>query len=129
MKRFVLVISLFVVALSITLLVRQETFMARPSVLNPEPFITKEQALMVAHRVEPRTQAATSVSIQPGNEAPPELLALAQVSDQRNIWIIRFDGIENVSSGPPQAVRKVSHTLYVVIDARTGRFIKSFTHN
>jgi hypothetical protein len=46
--------------------------------------------------------------------------------DMGLVWIVTFDGIESISSGPPEAPRKVAHEYNVVIDARTGKHVMAF---
>jgi len=99
------------------------------SIATPLPLLSRDQAILAAQRAEPQTGSATNITALLGTAVLPEILAIAQVADPSTTWIIRFDGVENISSGPPGAIRKRSHALYIVIDARTSQFLKSFTYD
>ena len=42
------------------------------------------------------------------------------------VWLVTFDGIDSVSSGPPGAPRYTAHVYSVVIDAKSGAYIMAF---
>ena len=85
--------------------------------------ITREQAVSAGLKEEPGLTSATSYSTRLGVLTGANIPALAQ---GRLVWMITYQGIEDISSGPPEAERHVSHEYTVVIDAKTGKYVLAF---
>ncbi len=102
-----------------------------------EPPITKDQAIAKALQVSPGLATATSASYQLGYLSDPGAIIESQngetvdpsVANPVLVWVIIFDGIHNVSSGPPElAQHGVSNETNVSINANTGDYIGEFIY-
>ena len=90
--------------------------------------ITQQQAIAAAIKDDPGLKAATGVSAMLGFLRDINLQSIDHgVADMGLVWLLTFDGIKNVSSGPPGAPRGVSNAESVVIDAKSGVYVMAFT--
>ncbi len=112
---------------------------AEPSV---QPKITKEQALSKAYEGRIKPGVATSVVYELGYLRNPAMIeatrqgdkVFPQMADPGLVWILVFEGVPSVSSGPaqipggPPIVRGHSNEVNVVISATTGEYIESIIY-
>ncbi|MGC1374855.1 MAG: hypothetical protein WA821_01445 [Anaerolineales bacterium] len=90
--------------------------------------VTEKQAIATSIKNDPGLKAATGVSAMLGflRDINPHYID-HDMADMGLVWLVTFDGIKNVSSGPPGAPRGVSNAESVVIDAKSGDYIMAFT--
>jgi len=94
--------------------------------------VTEKQAIAAAIKDDPGLKAATSVSTMLGflrdiNTSSQDTSIDPHITGKSLVWLLTFDGIKNVSSGPPGAPRGVSNAESVVIDAKSGVYVMAFT--
>ncbi len=98
--------------------------------------VTSEQALVTAYQNNSQLKQATTVYTSLGYLSDPGLNQAVQAGDKVNqivadsglVWILTFEGIQTVSSGPPGVQRSVSNELNVVISAVSGEKLYEFTY-
>jgi hypothetical protein len=103
--------------------------------LQAQGAITQKQAIAAAIKDDPGLKAATGVSAMLGflrdinlqGAASQGIAVDPHLADMGLVWLVTFEGIDNVSSGPVGAPRRVSHVESVVIDAKSGTYVTAFT--
>ncbi len=107
-----------------------------PAEATVQPPVTREQALASAYQLTPGLKTATGVNYTLGYLSDPGLIRAAQrgekvdwrMADSGLVWILSFQGIQSVSSGPPEVKHSVSNELNVVISATTGEELYQFVY-
>jgi len=98
--------------------------------------ISKDDAITRAAAMQEKLTEATSVTAELGYLSNPSLEEAAKNGEEVDpnldgshlVWIVSFQGIETVSSGPPESDHHIAHEYNVVIDATTGKFVIGFVY-
>lgn len=98
--------------------------------------VSKDEAVTRAMETQENLKDATSVTAELGYLGSPNLVEASNngekvdpsLSNGHLVWIVSFQGIETVSSGPPGSDHHIAHEYNVVIDATTGEFIIGFVY-
>lgn len=93
-------------------------------------------AVTRATKTQKRLQDATGVTAELGYLYSSNLANMANdgkkvdqnLAANQLVWIVSFQGIETVSSGPPGSNHHTAHEYNVVIDAATGEFVMGFVY-
>ena len=107
-----------------------------PADINSDIKISKDDAIARATETEEKLKEATSVTAELGYLSNPNLEEASKNGEKVDsnldgshlVWIVSFQGIESVSSGPPESDHNIAHEYNVVIDSTTGEFVIGFIY-